>query len=106
METALQLIHLLAGFIVLAEAMNKMERTQPNAPVLTRLERFVEWLKAIAWLLLGLGAAGALATPLLLSMGLHSGTSVLLRLERPTLAETCVLLGFAVLIIRTRFKEG
>ena len=30
----------------------------------------------------------------------------LMRLERPTLAETAVMLGFAVLIVRTRVKEG
>lgn len=35
---------------------------------------------------------------------LAAGT--LMRVENPTLAETAVMLGFAVLIVRTRIKEG
>ena len=56
--------------------------------------------------LLALGAGGAVAAPLLLSLGVHSGSMPLMRLEHPTVAETSVLLGFAVLIVRTRIKEG
>ena len=47
------------------------------------------------------------ALALLRAMGLPEGLlNEMLRLERPTLAETAVLLGFAVLIVRTRIKEG
>lgn len=106
MNTVLQLLHVLAGLIVLAEALNKMERTDPLAPGLPARRRLVEWLKGIAWLLLGLGASGALAAPVLTSLGIHSLPSHWLRLERPTLAEVLVLAGFAVLIVRTRVKEG
>ena len=42
----------------------------------------------------------------LLGMGVQSQQMPLMRLERPLLAETAVLLGFAVLIVRTRIKEG
>lgn len=105
--TTLQILHMLAGLIVLAEALNKLERCDPLGPGLTLRQRVVDGLKALAWLLLALGAGGALAAPVLLAMGLHStSASPLLRLERPTLAEVCVLLGFAVLIVRTRVKEG
>jgi len=91
---------------VLVEALNKLERTNPIARGLTVRERTTEWLKALAWFLLALGAGGALAAPVLLLCGVQSVDVPLLRLERPTLAETSVMLGFAVLIVRTRVKEG
>lgn len=87
------MVHWLAGVIVLAEALNKLERTAPLRSGMTPRERATEWLKAIAWALLAMGGAGALITPLL-------------PLETPTLQDMCVLLGFAVLIVRTRIKEG
>jgi hypothetical protein len=93
MTAALQLIHCIAGLVVLAEALNKLERTDPLAPGLTPRERLTDWLKAIAWSLLALGGGGALVTPLL-------------HLEQPTLQDVCIVLGFAVLIVRTRVKEG
>ena len=89
----ISLAHWLAGLVVLAEALNKLERTAPLAPGLSARERFVDWLKAIAWALLALGGAGAVIAPLM-------------RMEAPTLQDMCVLLGFVVLIVRTRFKEG
>jgi hypothetical protein len=89
----ISLAHWLAGLVVLAEALNKLERTAPLAPGLSARERFVDWLKAIAWALLALGGAGAVITPLM-------------RMEAPSFQDMCVLLGFAVLIVRTRFKDG
>lgn len=107
MTPALEFSHWLAGLIVLAEALNKLERTCPFARGMTSHERLVDGLKAVAWALLAIGAAGAVASPLLLWLGVqHSQVSELMRVERPTLAETAVLLGFAVLIVRTRVKEG
>lgn len=113
MTELLQSLHWLAGLVVLAEAANKVERTCPLAPGLDAHARLVEALKGIAWALLALGSAGAVATPALLALGFQPSQVVyfglvaeLLRLERPTLAETAVLLGFAVLIVRTRVKEG
>lgn len=107
MNSTLQVLHWLAGFVVLAEALNKVERTHPCASSLSLRERVSEILKALAWLLLALGAGGALIGPALLALGWRPDHyAALLRLERPTLAETCVLLGFAVLIVRTRVKEG
>lgn len=86
-------IHWICGLIVLAEALNKLERTAPFARGLSRHQRVVDGLKALAWALLALGGAGAVITPLL-------------ALEPPTLHDMCVTAGFAVLIIRTRVKEG
>ena len=45
--------------IVLAEALNKLERTSPFASGLTAHDRVVDGLKAIAWASLALGAGGA-----------------------------------------------
>ncbi|MDR0213242.1 MAG: hypothetical protein LBJ15_04470 [Comamonas sp.] len=81
------------GVIVLAEALNKLERTRPCAPGITPHQRLLAWLKAVAWLLLAMAGAGALAGPF---VGHHA----------PSLRELCMFAGFAVLIIRTRFKEG
>lgn len=90
---ALLIVHWVSGLVVLAEALNKLERTAPCRPGLAARERATEWLKAIAWALLAIGGAGAVVTPFL-------------PLERPTLQDVCVVLGFAVLIVRTRVKEG
>jgi hypothetical protein len=107
MSTLIQILHWLSGLVVLSEALNKLERTLLLAKGLTRHDRLVDGLKAIAWICLALGAGGALASPLLIAMGFQNNTGQpLLRLEHPTLAETLVLLGFAVLIVRTRVKEG
>lgn len=107
MSAAIQMVHVLAGLVVLAEALNKLERCAPFAHGLTSHDRLVDGLKALAWFLLALGAAGALAAPVLRAMGLPvDAGGEFSRLERPTLAETMILAGFAVLIIRTRVKEG
>jgi hypothetical protein len=98
--STLDLIHLVCGLIVLAEALNKLERTDPVAPNLSRHDRIVEWLKALAWLCLALGAGGAVITPLMPTVGTHM-PPLLIRV-----ADDAVMLGFAILIIRTRVKEG
>ncbi|KAB2906626.1 MAG: hypothetical protein F9K35_00685 [Burkholderiaceae bacterium] len=110
MTTALQLIHWLAGFIVLAEALNKLERTAPCRRGLGVRERVTEWLKGIAWLLLAFGGGGALASPFLPYLSIaqpYQGLlALLIPLQTPTLQDVCIALGFAVLIVRTRVKEG
>lgn len=106
MNDPIQLIHWLAGIVVLAEALNKLERTAPFAAGLSLRKRVVDFLKALAWLLLAIGAGGAVATPLLISLGIHATPFDHITHAHPTFAETAVLLGFAVLIVRTRVKEG
>lgn len=93
MMTALLMIYWLAGVVVFAEALNKLERTAPCRRGLAWRVRTTEWLKAIAWSLLAVGGAGALVSPLLPD-------------SPPGAASVCVILGFAVLIVRTRVKEG
>ena len=106
MDAALQIAHWCAGLIVLAEALNKMERTTPFARGLAPLARLLDGLKALSWLLFALGAGGAVVTPLLLHFGVHVNPWERINHQIPSLAETAVMCGFAVLIIRTRVKEG
>ena len=86
--------------------MNKLERTSPFAPGMTLHARVVDGLKALAWLLLAMGAGGALIGPFLQPMGIAAPSVPLLAHLAPSLAEICVMGGFAVLIVRTRVKEG
>lgn len=107
MSAALDFFHWIAGLIVLAEALNKLERTDILSPEMSAHSRLVDGLKALAWALLALGGGGAVFAPVLLAIvGPAGSASILSRMAAPTFAETCVLAGFAVLIVRTRVKEG
>jgi len=85
-------IYWACALIVLAESLNKLERCNPLGRMPMR-ERLTEWFKVAAWILLALGGAGALISPLF-------------DFPPPTLQELSTLAGFATLIIRTRLKEG
>ena len=91
--TLLSVLHWLCGLVVVAEALNKLERTCPCAHGITPRQRLLALLKAIAWSLLALAGAGALVGPFFDQVP-------------PTLRELSMFAGFAVLIVRTRFKEG
>lgn len=92
----LNTLHVLCGLVILAEALNKLERTSPLAAGLTARQRCTAWLKAVAWGSLAIGGGGAVATPALQLQGTHW----------QQLADVCTAFGFVVLIIRTRVKEG
>ena len=96
-------LHWFAGLIVLAEALNKLERCNPFAAGLSRYARVVDLLKALAWSCLALGAGGAVSKPILTLLGATNIPKFLI--DTPTIANTAVLVGFAVLIIRTRVRE-
>lgn len=105
----LQTLHWFAGLVVLAEALNKLERTAPCRHGLGARERATEWLKALAWLFLAFGGAGALLAPLMPFLPMSRAGAIwplLMPTQAPTLQDTCIVLGFAVLIFRTRVKEG
>lgn len=91
-------LHWIAGLIVLAEALNKLERSCPLRPGLSARQRLVVWLKTLGWSLLAMGSGSAVFAPLLVP-----GTY--LQWLRP-LTDTAVLIGFALLIVRTRVREG
>ena len=89
----LQTLHWVAGVVVVIEALNKLERTAFFDRGQSLKHFLAVVLKAIAWVLLAIGGMGAIVTPLML-------------LSPPTLQDVSVLAGFAILIIRTRVKEG
>lgn len=105
LQVVISLLHFFAGVIVLAEGLNKLERTAPIAPGLAPGARAVVLLKVFAWICLCLGAAGAMARPfVVVEIGdLHIGR--VLVTDRVSLADLFILGGFAILIIRSRFKE-
>lgn len=104
MNAALCLVYWLAALVVLAEALNKLERTNPCARGLSHRARLADGLKALAWALLAIGSAGALVGPLVAAMGVRGDW--VLRLCQPAAHDVAVMVGFAVLIVRTRVKEG
>jgi hypothetical protein len=106
----LTLLHCMAGLVVLAEALNKIERTDlfdGRGDLLHRLlgvrwllvpwrwrrPHVIKVLKLLAWLLMSIAAAVALASPFMYLPG-------------PRLADVAMLGGFALLIVRSRLKEG
>lgn len=86
-------VYVISGIVILAEALNKLERCSPLDKGLTSRQRVSMWLKACAWSALAVGGAGAVVTPLL-------------PLEKPPLQDVLLVMGFATLIVRTRVKEG
>ena len=105
MMATLQIIHMLSAVIVLAEALNKLERTTPFAPGLTRQQRLVDGLKSLGWAVMALGAGCTVAAPLLLGNGLYAKYLPLFDDSNPLIDRTAIMLGVAVLIIRTRISE-
>ena len=102
--SALSVLQAVGAFIVLAEALNKVHRTdlfdgrcdlrarlgglcQLATPWRWKRARVVLVLKALGWAVLSFGAADALISP-------------------PAVPTAAVLVGFALLIVRSRLKEG
>lgn len=106
LHTWIAAAHWLAGLIVLAEGLNKLERSAPLQPGLSPRARIVVLLKVAAWVVLVLGAGGAVIRPLI-APGIEQRielASVLLT-DRVSLVDLCFVGGFAVLILRSRLKE-
>lgn len=98
-------LHWLAGATVLTEGLNKLERAHPFEYGLSRCARLVVMAKVLAWIALCLGAAGAVARPFVGGAGGAFFLGPVLIADRVSLADLCVLGGFAILIVRSRFKE-
>lgn len=84
--------HWFSGLVVLAEALNKLERLQVRWRGVSTWARAALLLKLLAWVCLAIGAAGAVAGPLVAA-------------PRPQLDDVVMIAGFAILIIRTRVKD-
>lgn len=92
MTAAATFVYWLACLVILAESLNKLERSHLLQPGLRRGVRVVTALKVAAWMLLAIGAAGGVIGPLV-QYGAPSGR------------ELVVAVGFAILIVRTRVKD-
>ena len=86
-------VQLIAAFIVEAEALNKIERADPRTLSVRSRAGWVAILKVAGWVVLAIGAGGALMTPLVPGA------------QAPDWWNVCTLAGFAVLIVRTRLRE-
>lgn len=104
MGNPLMVMHWVAALIVLAESLNKLERCDPLQPGLEPRARLLAVLKAVAWILMALGAGGAVVRPALVS-SMHTPLGTLLLPDRPGVLDLMYTLGFAVLIVRERVKE-
>ena len=106
MSEIVPVIHWLAAVIVLAEALNKLERAAPLQPSLSPHQRLIDVLKVIAWTMLALGSAGALISPIMGGLGIRTEHSQIVTHHAPSIADAVLMVGVSVLIIRTRIKEG
>lgn len=97
MSIALHILLAVAAVVVLAEGLNKLDRTNPLEGGLCARDRASALLKGLAWLLLTLGSGIYLFEFVI-------GTSPGGVLDKQ--AGPLMLLGFAVLVVRTRVKEG
>lgn len=102
MITAINIVHWFAGLIILAEALNKLEYCDPLKKGLSSYARLIDVLKALAWSFLALGAAGVVVSP---AMGMVGDGRHAMPGWLADLADTAALLGFMLLIIRTRVRE-
>ncbi len=108
--SALTVLQMMAALVVLAEALNKLERADLfdgryglrvvasgiaslAMPWRWKLPRVILVIKTIGWALLSIGSAAALMTPLI-------------HLEKPNVEDVAVLVGFALLVVRSRLKEA
>ncbi len=89
---AMWVLYVLAGLVVLAEALNKLEQLTPRKRGLAVRERLHDIVQAAAWSALAVGAFLALISPFY-------------ELAAPDLQDVLVLLGVAVLIIHRRSQE-
>lgn len=96
MSLALQILLSLAAVITVSEGANKLERLNPLEKGQTTKGKIANWLKATAWFFISLGAG-----IYLLAVPFGNASEALTHLAAPL-----VLIGFAVLILKTRVKEG
>lgn len=106
MSAALQIAHVLVALPVMAEALNKLERSDPLAADLVGKKRVEALLEVSAWGSLAMSAGGAIATPIMLALGVSPGSYPFLRVEPSTVVEVLAMAGIALLIVYTRVKKG
>lgn len=103
MNFVLGFVHFACGFIVLAEALNKLERVSSGGLFRPLRGRYLllTWLKAAAWFFVAVGAMAAFITPIALVLV----PAIAYYVPAPSIGDTCLVLGTAIHVIRTRVKE-
>ena len=91
-QTLLFCVYWLAAIIVLAEALNKLQRTDPLRRGLRPMERLSAVLNVLGWMLFAVASAGAIVSPVLISHAVR-------------LQDAALMLGLAVFVIHRRLKE-
>jgi hypothetical protein len=100
-------LHWLSGLVIFLEGLNKLERSAPLQRGLRWRARVVVLMKVFAWIALVAGAGGALVRPIVVvAIGGDLVVGPIYITDRVSLADALVLAGFALLIVRTRLKEG
>ena len=87
-----QIVYWCAALVVLAEALNKLQRTDILRRGMTRWARFREILNALGWACFAIGAGGAWVSPLLYSRTVH-------------VQDVVVMAGLALFVVHRRLKE-
>lgn len=100
-----EVTHVLAALVIMAEALNKIERVCPLAKGLTQKQRLIEFLKGAAWVSIALGVGGAIASPFLWWLDIPSSSTTPFLHRPPSFAEVSTMFGLAALVIRNRLKE-
>ncbi len=85
-------LHIVIGVIVFAEGLNKLERSDLLERGLTLRQRIVTILKVLGWFAIVLGSAGMIVASLLPPAYVELGY-------------TLMVLGFALLVLRSRVRE-
>lgn len=94
----------IAAVVVFSEGCNKLERTAPLEPGLHLRARVVVLLKVLAWISMVMGSAGVFVRPfIVIPPGQFHTLGTFLVSDRSSLL--LVLGGFALFIVRSRFKE-
>lgn len=93
MHTATTVLHIVVGLLLLAEGLNKLERTDVWRRGMAPRERCAEWLRALGWGCLTLGGAGVLVATWMPAAYADA-------------AYLCVAAGCALLTVRARVREG
>jgi len=100
-----ELLHVLSAFVVMAEALNKIERVCPLADGLTNKDRWLDVIKGVAWVSMAIGAGGAIASPVLFALGIPASSTQPFFHKPPSFAEVATMFGLAAFIVRNRLKE-
>lgn len=99
-------VYWVSAWVILAEGLNKLERTSPLAKGLTMRQRAIAVMKASGWLLLTFGAALIAASPWLPPTMIWGGfLNIVVHKEVSTPEAACVV-GFALHVVRARLMEG